>query len=71
MSDKNFKDYTTDEKLDVVLEALANITLFLVSKYPDYLEQICTIRKKHNKELMEEIIQTAPDEIIEKLKGEE
>ncbi len=71
MSDKNFQDYTADEKLDVLLEGVANITLFLMSKYPDYAEEIKSIRKEHNKKLIDELAEQATTEILKKLKGEE
>ncbi len=71
MNDKNFQDYTDSEKLDVLLESVANTTLFLMEKYPDYLEQMEEIREKHNKQLVEKLSTELTHEIMKKFKGEE
>jgi hypothetical protein len=71
MNDKKINDFTTGEKLDVVLEVVANITLFLFEKYPDYHDQVKNIRIRHDKELMEKLGMQMTEEILKKLKGEE
>jgi len=71
MNDKSFQDYTDSEKLDVLLEAVANTTLFLMEKYPDYVKQVDEIREKHNKQLVEKLSTELTHEILKKFKGEE
>lgn len=71
MSDKNINDFTTDEKLDVVLEGMANITLFLMEKYPDYNEQVKNIRIRYKEQLIEKLGMQMTVEILKKLKDEE
>lgn len=70
MSDKNFHDFTIDEKLDVLLESMANITLFILSKYPDYAQEVESIRKNRHKEIIEALSEKATNDILKKLTGE-
>ena len=53
MNDTKMPGFTSDEKIELLGEAVANIMLFLESRYPDFHEESRIARKKHD-ELGEE-----------------
>ncbi len=48
MNDTKTKSFTADEKIELLGGAVANIMLFLKSKYPDFEEESRIARKKYN-----------------------
>jgi hypothetical protein len=69
MNDESMREILS--KLEVLSKTIANINLFLMSKYPDYLEESKSIRENLNKSVAEKLCREAVAEVMKKLKGNE
>ena len=54
MADKKIQGFTSEEKIELLAEAISNVIVFLESKYPDFYEESKAARKKHNEKLKDE-----------------